>query len=351
MKTNKFPEIIVHLMMWIILLGFPFFFINTQNSRTIYWRIYISSMLVPLTWMAMFYINYLWLVPKVLFKQKTYRYLATNLLFCIVFAVGLHFLQNTNAASPPFRPKPTASEQREMPPIWIFFSRDLLTLALAAGLGATIRLNNRWKVAEVARQKAEKSKAEAELKNLKNQLNPHFLLNTLNNIYALISFDSNKAQKSVQNLSKMLRYVLYDNQADFVPLIKEAEFIKNYIALMRIRLTKDISVQTNINVSTESTTEIAPLIYISLIENAFKHGVAPSKSCFINISLFEDGTGKIVCEIKNSNYPKSHQDKSGHGIGLEQVHKRLELLYPQKYLWEKGITGEEYRSLLVIDTN
>jgi len=351
MKTNKFHEIIVHLMMCIILLGFPFFFINTQNSRTIYWRIYISSMVVPLTWMAMFYINYLWLVPKVLFKQKAYCYLATNLLFCIVFAVGLHFLQNTNAASPPFRPKPTASEQREMPPIWIFFSRDILTLALAAGLGATIRLNNRWKAAEVARQKAEKSKAEAELKNLKNQLNPHFLLNTLNNIYALISFDSNNAQKSVQNLSKMLRYVLYDNQADFVPLIKEVEFIKNYIALMRIRLTKDVSVQTNINVSTESTTEIAPLIYISLIENAFKHGVAPSKSCFINISLFEDGKGKIVCEIKNSNCPKSRQDKSGHGIGLEQVHKRLELLYPQKYLWEKGITGEEYRSLLVIDAN
>ena len=351
MKTNKFPEFIVHLMVWIILLGFPLFFINTQNSTKVYWQIYISSMLVPLTWMAIFYINYLWLVPKVLFNQKTRKYLIINIVLCIVFALFLHFLQNTNAVSPPYRPKPSATEQKELPPIWIFFSRDLLTLILAAGLGATIRMNGRWKASEVARQKAEKSKAEAELKNLKNQLNPHFLLNTLNNIYALISFNSSKAQKAVHNLSKMLRYMLYDNQAEFVPLINEADFIKNYIALMQIRMTKDVTVKTNINVHPESATTIAPLIYISLIENAFKHGVAPSESCYIDISLFEDGNGKVICDIKNSDYPKTRQDKSGHGIGLEQVQKRLELLYPGKYLWEKGVNGDEYRSLLVIDTN
>lgn len=116
-----------------------------------------------------------------------------------------------------------------------FFVRDILSLIFTIGLSAAIRMSARWGQAEAARREAEKSRTEAELKNLRNQLNPHFLLNTLNNIYALIAFDSDKAQQAVQELSKLLRYVLYDNQQNYVPLCKEVDFIRNYIELMRIR--------------------------------------------------------------------------------------------------------------------
>ena len=95
-------------------------------------------------------------------------------------------------------------------------------------------MSSRWQQLEAARREAENSRAEAELKNLRNQLNPHFLLNTLNNIYALIAFDADKAQAAVQELSRLLRHVLYDNQQSFVPLHKEMDFIRNYIELMRI---------------------------------------------------------------------------------------------------------------------
>lgn len=187
------------------------------------------------------------------------------------------------------------------------------------------------------------------MKNLRNQLNPHFLLNTLNNIYALIAFDSDKAQAAVQELSRLLRHVLYDNQQNFVALGKEMDFIRNYIELMRIRLASNVTVETQIDVRADSRTEIAPLIFISLIENAFKHGISPTESSFIRIH-FSESPGQVCCEIANSYHPKSQADKSGSGIGLEQVRKRLELTYPGQYEWKQGVSdnGKEYKSILVI---
>ncbi len=123
---------------------------------------------------------------------------------------------------------------------------------------------------EAARKEAERNRAEAELKNLRNQLNPHFLLNTLNNIYALIAFDSDKAQQAVQELSKLLRYVLYDNQQTTFLSVKRSDFIRNYIELMRIRLSANVQMITKFDIQPDSQTLIAPLIFISLIENAFQ---------------------------------------------------------------------------------
>lgn len=180
------------------------------------------------------------------------------------------------------------------------------------------------------------AKTEAELKNLKNQLNPHFLLNTLNNIYALIAFNCDKAQEAVQELSKLLRHVLYDNQQTFVPLEKELDFIRNYVALMRIRLPQQVEISLHLETDPGSSLLIAPLLFISLIENAFKHGISPTAHSFISIAITGNTDGTVRCEIQNSNYPKTGQDKSGSGIGLEQVSKRLELIYPKHYEWEKA---------------
>lgn len=229
-----------------------------------------------------------------------------------------------------------------------FFVRDILSLIFTIGLSAAIRMSARWGQAEAARREAEKSRTEAELKNLRNQLNPHFLLNTLNNIYALIAFDSDKAQQAVQELSKLLRYVLYDNQQNYVPLCKEVDFIRNYIELMRIRLSGNVEVITQFDIQPDSRTEIAPLIFISLIENAFKHGISPTELSFIHIRISENKE-EIRCEIRNSYHPKTNTDKSGSGIGLEQVRKRLELSYPGRYQWDKAISpdGKEYISKLL----
>ena len=202
-------------------------------------------------------------------------------------------------------------------------------------------LERQQKEAEVARQKAE-------LKGLRNQISPHFLLNTLNNIYALAAISTERTQSAVLQLSKLLRHTLYDNQSEMVTLRSEADFIVSYIDLMKLRLASNIKIETHIDVAEGSQTMVAPLLFISLVENAFKHGVSGSEPCLISISLHED-TGSITCDILNSNNPKTSSDRSGHGIGLQLVRQRLEAIYPGRYEWTKGVEKDGlYHSKLTI---
>ena len=130
-------------------------------------------------------------------------------------------------------------------------------MILVAGLAAALRLGKQLNEMENARK-------EVEMANLKSQINPHFLLNTLNNIFALISFDTAKAQKAVLELSRLLRYALYEIRENTVPLHKEVDFIRSYIALMELRVPDNVSVVTDIDIDPESSTPVAPLLFISL---------------------------------------------------------------------------------------
>ena len=200
-------EILIHIIGWGIMFGFPFFFVERGNGNINWWA-YVRHAAVPLSFMIVFYANYFLLVPRYLFQNQAKRYVVYNIILLCAIGVLLHLWQSLTF-DPSFAPKP---KRAGMPPGWLFFLRDMLSLVFTIGLSAAIRMSARWTQNEAARKEAEKSRAEAELKNLRNQLNPHFLLNTLNNIYALIAFDSDKAQQAVQELSKLLRYVLYDNQ-------------------------------------------------------------------------------------------------------------------------------------------
>ena len=337
-------EILIHIISWGIMFGFPFFFVERGNGN-INWMAYIRHFAVPLSFMIVFYVNYFFLVPRYLFQNQAKRYIVYNIILLCIIGILLHLWQSLTF-DPSFENKP---RRPGMPPGWLFFLRDMLSLVFTIGLSAAIRMSARWTQNEAARKEAERNRTEAELKNLRNQLNPHFLLNTLNNIYALIAFNTDKAQLAVQELSKLLRHVLYDNQQTYVSLGKEMDFIRNYIELMRIRLSSNVTVETHIDIAPDNRTEIAPLIFISLIENAFKHGISPTEPSFIRIS-FSEGNGEVKCEITNSYHPKAETDKSGSGIGLEQVSKRLELIYPGRYQWQRGTSKDkkEYSSKLVI---
>ena len=130
----------------------------------------------------------------------------------------------------------------------------------------------------------------------------------MNNIYSLIAFSPEKAQEAVHDLSRLLRYVLYESSQPFVPLEKDFDFLRNYVELMRIRLPKHVELKTNIVASSPGTL-IAPLLFISLVENAFKHGVSNNKPSFIHLDIHQEGA-EVVCTIVNSYFPKSpDQDK------------------------------------------
>lgn len=339
----RFAVVLTHIIGWGIIFGFPFFFIN-RGGEPIDWIGYIRRSGVPLSFCIAFYLNYFILIPRYLFNERVQKFLLLNLTLIVLMSSGLHLWQTIMFVNDV--PK---APHKNMPPGWIFFVRDMFSMVLTISLAAAIKMSIRWGQIEAARREAERSRTEAELKNLRNQLNPHFLLNTLNNIYALIAFDTDKAQQAVQELSRLLRHVLYDNQQTFVSLGKEMDFIRNYIELMRIRLSSNVVVETNIDISPDNRTEIAPLIFISLIENAFKHGISPTEPSFIRIA-FSESNGEVRCEITNSYHPKTETDKSGSGIGLEQVSKRLELIYPGRYQWQHEVSKDkkEYSSRLVI---
>lgn len=316
---------LIHVIGWGIMFGFPFFFATRErNPVTLAW--YMGYVFVPVAFMIVFYVNYFWLIGQVLFRKKLLQYVLLNAVLIAAVCWGLdawmhfhfvHFAEKTASAHPG-------------PPKFLILSRDALLMALTAGLSVAIRMTGNWYRMEAERKELERERAEAELKNLKNQLNPHFLFNTLNNIYSLIAFSPEKAQHAVHDLSRLLRYVLYDNNQNFVPFMKEIEFVNNYIALMKIRLPDRVKIETDIYA--ESNPEVAPLLFITLVENAFKHGVSPVAESFIHIRLHTLEDSNIICRVENSYFPKDRQDSSGSGIGLENLRKRLALLYPGRHI-------------------
>ena len=353
-----FDNVFIHLSVWIIIFGLPLFL--TDRGQGISWSHFWRSASVMLAFMIVFYINYLYLINRFLYKQKTKEFIIINLILIVAMASLMYFahdfIMTLNLDGRPMRRHGGSmrGRRRYQSIPYVIIVRNVFSLALIVGLSVAIKMSARWAKVESERKELEKEKTEAELKNLKSQINPHFLLNTLNNIYALIEFNPPKAQTAVEELSKLLRHLLYDNNETYVPLVKEVEFMRNYIELMRIRLSKNIELTTNIDISPGSSTLIAPLIYISLIENAFKHGISGNKNSFIYIQLSEKPNGVVEFVCKNSAFPKNESDKSGSGIGLNQVKRRLELLYPKRYTWNQNLEETDglsvFTSHLTINT-
>lgn len=307
---------------------------------------YIMLSMQPLLLMVVFYLNYFYLAPKYFVAGKHRYDLLINVVLITVLGTFLHYWMDW--ANDLYMPYLNRNYDDVLGTISLIL-RDSLNLAVFAAGATALALARRWVTADQKLKATEAARAQAELTNLRNQINPHFLLNTLNNIYALTAFDTTKAQTAIQELSKMLRHILYDYQQTTVPLKDEIAFLENYVNLMRIRLPDAVDIRFNTKMSVSNSIQIAPMLFISLIENAFKHGISPTEPSFIHIDITADDH-TLVCDISNSNNPKTAQDRSGHGIGLQQVQRRLELAYPNRYIWEKGESDDKkvYQSKITI---
>lgn len=329
---------------WLMLFLSPLMFSHEQTISLV--RVAAFS-IFPLCMMTVFYTNYLWLVPRYYIAHEERFYWIFNMIMILVLAVLMQLWMHL--LHPLFpddgRPHPEPSFLKQL----LFVARNIFNLSVVLFIATSMEISSRWHQMEDERIEMEAARKEAELANLRSQINPHFLLNTLNNIYALTAFDTEKAQKAIMELSKMLRHMLYDNQQNMVNLKEEIQFIGNYVNLMKLRLPQNVEVRFHSNYPEPCNIQVAPLIFISLVENAFKHGVSPTEKSFIDISISAE-KDLLTCEIKNSNYPKTQQDRSGHGIGLQQVERRLNLSYPQRHTWKKGITdnGKQYYSKIEI---
>lgn len=338
---NKRLKIFLHIAFWTYMFISPLAYTRGMGMLA-----YLVNCVSPLLTMVVFYADYHWLTYKYFVAGKQRYFLMINAVMVVSLGLATHYWMDY--AQVLFQPNPALRMEFSTLENVLYTLRDIINLIIFATAATCIALSQQWYWADQARNRAEAARTDAELSNLRNQINPHFLLNTLNNIYALTAFDAPKAQSAIQELSKMMRHILYDYQQPTVSLQDEVEFLKNYVRLMKIRLPESVEIVFEPHV-TQPNVSIAPMIFISLVENAFKHGVSPTEPSFIHISIFADEQN-IICDIRNSNHPKSATDDSGHGIGLRQVERRLELAYFEHYTWTKGVSadGKEYHSRIHI---
>lgn len=377
---------LLHIAIWVVLFGMPFF--SPRPGHPLHGGVDYSRFAVPLvSFFIVFYVNYFFLIKKYLYEKRLTGFILWNILLVALAGLAVHlFFKNgflpvqdsfrpgfedggpggpggpaSGTGTPDFgpggpggpeeRPKRTGFRPgRPGPRPWLdsmgFISRNVIIYLGVIGLAVAVRMTERWYRDEKKRDEMEKAATEAELVALKSQVNPHFLFNTLNNIYSLIQIDQDKAQEAVHDLSGMLRYVLYDSEKPSVPLSKETGFLKDYIKLMSMRCSSNVILDVSLP-ETDSDKHVAPLLFIPLVENAFKHGISTSEPSSIKIALKEEGE-YVSFLVENTSFPKNDSDRSGSGIGVKNLQRRLDMLYPGQHTFEYGEAFGLYRSFLKI---
>lgn len=341
-------EIILHGVVWIFVMLFPYFFMDFDKPHPPMFDNWLEMLFV----IVIFYLNYFLLIKRYLFNHKLFTFIGFNLIIFIVsltlsFKLGFGIMK-----------RPELDHEMNVPeefkhdhaPLDMMISRNifpfLLSLGVAVAIQATIKSNKE----ENERKKLENEHLKSELSYLKYQIQPHFFFNTLNNIYSLIDTSPDYAKEVLHRLSKLMRFVLYQTNDPEVLIKDEITFIANYVELMKIRTQQNVSISIEIP-PTVPDVRIPPLIYISLVENAFKHGIDPIKNSVIRI-WFSVAKDKLLFEVANTNFPKAQKDKSGSGIGVANVKRRLEFLFsPDEYTFEQHCVGDFYITKLTIPIN
>jgi hypothetical protein len=360
--TGNKIKILLHLLAWAIILGIPlYFFKRWEVGKDFIWVYYIGNTINGI----IFYTNYLVLVPKFFFGSRNYKYyLSVGLLLMVLYFVSdrsnefiFRNVPGRDRMEQTDKPKvegntvvpPKPDEHFGRPPFremhlfnYMFTSLFLVFFSLG------MRVLERHSQTEKLQKELEKEKLNSELAFLKNQVSPHFFFNTLNNIYSLISINAEDSQKAVLRLSKLMRYLLYDSEHGNIKLSNEIDFMNNYIDLMKLRMSSKIKLVVTFPSKYEDI-NIPPLIFIPFIENAFKHGISYREKSFIDISMTTK-KDSLVFRCVNSIVKVREENESAHsGIGLENVTKRLNLLFPGKHELKISKTDSEYEVLLQIN--
>ena len=216
-------------------------------------------------------------------------------------------------------------------------------LLIGVDLGAYFYVESKRKERRMKELQAEN--LSQRLESLRYQINPHFFMNTLNNIHALVDIDPEKAKESIEVFSKMMRILLYEGDAPTIPLAKELDFIEHFISLMRLRYPEDSVRIETVFPENRSGAAVPPLVMASFVENAFKHGVSYSDDSYIRVKV-ERQEGKVVFICSNSSHPSEGDER--HGVGLDNIRKRLTLLYGKEYTLSIDEEKGRYEVLLVI---
>jgi hypothetical protein len=300
----------------------------------------------------LFLINLYFLVPNLLFNNKKSQY-AIIVIVTILLVTAIDLLLHNVLMSPkspdmgwhPGGPRPDSSFAQGSVIGNIF--NNLIMAILIIGTSTAIELVFKWSDEEKRRKDIEKEQLKTNLALLRHQVSPHFFMNTLNNIHSLIEINSEKAQDAVVRLSTLMRYLLYDSAQNTIELKKEIEFIHSFISLMQLRHSDEVEVKILIPEQIPDV-KIPPMLFISLLENAFKHGVCYPQRSYIYFELQVD-ENSLHCTIKNSKHTTATQYEGEYsGMGIENITDSLKLLYGDAFLLNIFDKESEYEVNLKI---
>ncbi len=317
----------------------------------------VTGVVMATFYTLVFCINYFWLVPWTLLRNdRKSLYFIIN--FCIIVVVcclvPLWFELTGGIPMPKGHRHGNITTTQYLIGYLRFVIRDGIMMILSAALAFALRLSEARERLRRRDLELNAEKRQIELKNLKAQLNPHFLFNSINNIYALIGFAPERAQSALHELSSMLRFMIYESGSSYVSLQKEMQFISDYTALMKLRLNSNINVECNVMEFPPTDVQVTPLLFLTLVENAFKHvAPLPDGKGFIKINIGIDGPNLVGSVTNSFNDSKKDDmaDTSESGIGLENVRRQLRLLYPDAHTFVIDRADDTFSATISISLN
>ena len=342
-------ETVIYTIVWIILFLSPLVSLITNNEPTkdTQWiqRSLLDSYGTLLAFFIVFLIHNHVLAPMLVNHKQGKRYIICCVVLIAIFQLaqcthrpnGQPITSLNRAEMPPPPPPPYGQPPVDKHDISMFI---IVILMIGANLGVKAYFQSEEEKKRLAKLKEQSLKQE--LAYLRYQINPHFIMNTLNNIHALVDIDPEQAKDSIVDMSRMMRYLLYESDKQYVTLNNALLFLKKYLNLMKLRYTDQVTVNLDIPSSCPEDIVLAPLVFIPFVENAFKHGVAYDKPSIIDID-FERKDGRLLFHCRNT---KSGVKHLYGGVGLNNVSKRLELIYGTDYSLDITDTEETYDVLL-----
>ena len=327
---------LTHIASWAVVFIMPALIFISEGNQRFEEALYRSLASLPFL-MLLFYLCYFWLIDRLWFKKQYIFFIlvAVTLILCVSYSKYELFSYFALHKS-----------KHKMPPFHAFVYFDFLSNLLPVVFAMAIRYAQRNFSLEIAQKEAQAHKLQADLTQLRYQLQPHFFFNALNNIYSLIAFDPQKAQQSVHSLSKLMRHFMQNSDQKQLSLAEEVDFLQQYISLMQLRLTNKTTVQVDFPKQVPQLT-IAPLLFISLVENAFKHGVSATSITTLSFSLKVEGN-TVIFRSENTKIPTQESLYSS-GIGIDNLKKRLTLLYPERHQYTIEEKEGKYIAQLTID--
>ena len=322
LKKLNVGENMVYSLVWIVVFLIPFMNAQLMSEEHIDFNKVVISWGKIAPYFVIFITNNIILAPKLLLRNRYWLYsisliVMLTAIFGTIDILDFRYWQSDDD----LRNRASFTDLE-----WYW---NVLLGIFMAGANSMIKLYYLSIENERCMAILQRENIETQMQYLKYQINPHFLMNTLNNIHALIEFDSEMAKKSVMELSRMLRHVLYDSSESYTTLDKEVEFIRNYIELMHIRYDGSVDIRLNTpDMNTCRRISLPPLLLIVLIENAFKHGISYNRPSFIHTDI-EVKQNMLHCTIKNSRHQSYIAQNSG--IGLNNVTQRLNILFNKNY--------------------